>query len=504
MKSLSQFSRLFFVVLSFAVLLLAGCGGSDSTTGQVTGQDEALPMVSAVSTLDYSQPANWRRKSPDNGYGPQMSAATQPVDVFFLYPSTFFPGPSQSPPSVQYPVAPESWNQTIAQAQADPQIEAQVYSKAGVFAKAGTNIYAPFYRQAAGAYVLPALLWKNNAQISPNNANYALALAYADIKRAFLHYLYVLNPETATTKGRRPFILAGHSQGSNLLLLLLKDLSNDPDVAPILHDKLITAYVIGWSVTSDDYSILLSSKPLSSKDMPICTSAVQTGCIVTYNTQQDPGDFSMATRFPGSPGSPPTGIVQKNAYSVNPLTWVANGPSNSAMGITTVTESSFASNTLNQGALFFKLNSVRPVSGTYYDLRPQLGPFIPLDKCLDSAPNCPGPSSFVPASPQVKQPDWDIQTIAGWSVNYYKLDAYTGARNDRGALVIYPEALPAPGNYQNLNPPYNTSDKFNDPNNVNNYDNQPAGWYHNYDYTFFWYNLEQNAIDRINAYHTAH
>jgi len=204
MKSMLRFSRLIFMVLSLAVLLLAGCGGSDSTTGQVTGEDESLPMGPAVSTPDYSDRDNWRRQGPipdANGYPTggyyqygdysektaEGKSITQPVDVFFLYPSTFFPGPSQSHPSVQYPVAPESWNQTIEQAKADPQIEAQVYSKAGVFAKAGTNIYAPFYRQAAGAYVLPALLWMNNAQISPSDANYALALAYADIKSAFLH-----------------------------------------------------------------------------------------------------------------------------------------------------------------------------------------------------------------------------------------------------------------------------------------------------------------------------
>jgi len=177
------------------------------------------------------------------------------------------------------------------------------------------------------------------------------------------------------------------------------------------------------------------------------------------------------------------------------------------MGITEVTESTFASNTLNNGALFFKLNDVKPfwpnTTSITYDLRPQLGPFIPLDKCEDRAPNCPGPSSFVPASPQVKQPKWITQTIAGWRANSYEINNYTGAQNNKGALVIYPEALPAPGNYQNLNPPYNTSDKFNDPNNIYSYDNQPAGWYHNYDYSFFWHNLEQNAIDRITAYNKA-
>ncbi len=59
------------------------------------------------------------------------------------------------------------------------------------------------------------------------------------------------------------------------------------------------------------------------------------------------------------------------------------------------------------------------------------------------------------------------------------IDNFTGAQNSYGALVIDPEALPAPGNYQNLNPPYN----------------KRPGWYHNYDYGFFFFNLEQNVIN---------
>jgi hypothetical protein len=64
---------------------------------------------------------------------------------------------------------------------------------------------------------------------------------------------------------------------------------------------------------------------------------------------------------------------------------------------------------------------------------------------------------------------------------------YTGAQNNHGALVIDPVALPVPGNYQNLNPPYNSI----------------PGWYHSYDYSFFFFNLEQNVIDRIASYNAS-
>ncbi len=458
--------------------------------------DVAEPALVA-GPPNYADPANWRRQSPMNGYGPYIAeeaSALKPVDVFFLYPSTFFP-----PPLARDPTVPESWNQTIAQAQVDPGIEAQVFSKAGVFAKAGTNIYAPFYRQAAGNYVLPALLWRQNDRNIPA-AKMALDVAYNDIKLAFLHYINVLNPKPA----RRPFILAGHSQGSNLLLMLLQD----KDFTPEMRAQMVAAYVIGWSVTSDDIADTVW------EDHGICNSKSQNRCIVTYNTQQDEGDFSMAHSSPGNPGAgipgtPPQGIVRKNAYSVNPLTWVANGPKDSdtgfKLGITEESEPAFSAE--RGGARFFRLNSVRPGKWTCaYDLRPQLGQATqPLCLTIPIAQDqcCTKYLPASPLSPSAVQPSWAADAIGGWYVFHSDLPGFTAARNALGALVVDPNGFvsdpPGLGNYKNLNAPYNTNDN---PTGVNAADpkNQAPGWYHNYDYAFFWKNLEQNVIDRIEAY----
>jgi len=65
MKSISQFSRLFFVVLSFAVLLLAGCGGSDSppttpfTADQVSGKTFAYSSAGSTGTLAFNADTTW-------------------------------------------------------------------------------------------------------------------------------------------------------------------------------------------------------------------------------------------------------------------------------------------------------------------------------------------------------------------------------------------------------------------------------------------------------------
>lgn len=397
--------RLKMIIMLVMLTPLVACSGSSTST---------VVNKYSISTNWQTLPAN----------------ASQPVDVFFLYPTTYLPDPD-----INGPVYSPSWNQTIEQAKADASISAQVASKASVFHEAGTNLYVPYFRQAAGINVLEALLWKTKAANSAA-ATQALEVAYRDVEEAFDYFLVHYNRDV--NNDPRPFILAGHSQGSNLLLMLLQRRFSDA----ALREKLVAAYVIGWSITADD----ISNYPALSQ-LGICSSREQTGCIITYNTQQNPGDFSQTIP---SPAGIPIGIVQANAYSVNPLTWVASGPNE----IETLT----APATENFGALFYKFQP--PV-------RPQLGP----------------PPGGQLAEGQV-WPAWENYLIGGVNADAIVIPNYTGAQNNQGALVIEPAALPVPGNYQNFNTPYNLL----------------PGWYHNYDYSFFFFNLEQNVIDRIASY----
>jgi hypothetical protein len=208
-----------------------------------------------------------------------------------------------------------------------------------------------------------------------------------------------------------------------MLLYLLENKFGDP----ALRKLLVAAYVIGWSVTSDD----MNSYPNSLALVGICRDKAQTGCIVTYNTQQTPGDWSLVPA--GLRGK--MELVRKNAYSVNPLTWVATDPG--AIELTATPQ------TANLGAVFYKGS----LPGT-------------------------DPAIFQ------QQPDGS---------STYEVNHYIGAQSNNGALVIDPAALPAPANYQNFFAPYNTL----------------PGWFHGYDYTFFYRNIEQNVIDRIKAYKQA-
>jgi hypothetical protein len=370
------------------------------------GGENTAPV--AVPT-DYSQKQNWLA----------LPTGSQPIDVFFVYPTTYNYNSKSQPPLTS--TWSKGWNQSLAQAYIDPVIKWQVASKIGVFAKAGVNIYIPYYQQSSGLDVLNSVLWLNTPQFA-GSANKALQVAYTDISNAFDYYMAHYNK--AANGQRRPFILAGHSQGADMLLYLLENKFRDP----ALRKLLVVAYVIGWSVTSDD----MKNFPDSLALVGICRDKTDTGCIVTYNTQQTPGDWSQVPA--GLRGK--MELVRKNAYSVNPLTWVATDPG--------AIESKTAPATANLGAVFYK-------------------------------------GSLPGADPAI----FKLQPDGSYT---YEVKNYIGARSNNGALVIDPAALPAPASYQNFFAPYNTL----------------PGWYHGYDYSFFYRNIEQNVIDRIKAYRTRH
>lgn len=202
---------------------------------------------------DYSDMSNWI-SLPKN---PSEKA----VDVFFVHPTTYF--------------FPNTWNESVAFAKQNPKITASMKNQASVFSSA-CNIYAPHYRdahfKALGA--------------SEKSKNGALDFAYHDVESAFDYYIKHFN-------NNRPFILAGHSQGSNLLLWLLQRKFSDP----LLQNRLVASYIIGWSVTPDDMK--------GHSFIKISRDSREIGAVITYNTQ---------TLHPAK------SIVRDGAIGVNPLT----------------------------------------------------------------------------------------------------------------------------------------------------------------------------------------
>ena len=228
--------------------LLAGCGSS-STPNQGP---------------DYSNTANWLVLP--------SSQDAKEVDVFFLYPTVY----QQSGPS-----------DPIVCSIDNPQMQSDAkaaFSRTATAFDTVANIYAPFYEQAA-IQVLSLPYDQQQSIVGGQPTSDAIA--------AFDYYIKHYN------KGR-PFVLAGHSQGSNIMINLLADyMDKNPDV----YKRMIAAYVPGYSITPQ----YLQQNP----ELKFATGADDTGVIISYNT------VAPTTQVPDP-------VVLPGAMVINPITWTTD------------------------------------------------------------------------------------------------------------------------------------------------------------------------------------
>lgn len=97
----------------------------------------------------------------------------------------------------------------------------------------------------------------------------------------------------------RPFILLGHSQGSQMIIELLKHSITDEQ-----RKRMIAAYTMGFEITSEELALY------PSKLCP-AQNAEDTGVIILYNSLTDP-----AAKSP---------IISRPASCINPLNWKTDG-----------------------------------------------------------------------------------------------------------------------------------------------------------------------------------
>lgn len=190
------------------------------------------------------------------------------------------------------------------------------------------RFFAPYYRQKSlPHYGRPA----------------AHALAYSDVKEAFLYYLEHDNQG-------RPFILAGFSQGSEMALHLIKEVMADPAVA----DRMVAAYLIGWCVTEADTARYPHLRPAQGE--------LDTGVFVAWNTEEAEVEGSFLV---------PRGV---RALAINPLNWR--------------TDDTPAAADLNHGARFTLQALEAPVQPQFCGavLNPKRGTLNPLFKKQSDAP----------------------------------------------------------------------------------------------------------------------
>jgi hypothetical protein len=146
----------------------------------------------------------------------------------------------------------------------------------------GGNVYAPYYRQADARYVASLPLAERNKVVKN--------IPTLDVTAAFDYFINHYNQG-------RPYILAGHSQGSNVLVFLLSDyLKKNPQV----YQRMIAAYVIGYSITPD----YLAQNP----QLKFAQGRGDTGVIISYNTEAS----TIVGRNP---------VVSPGSIAINPISW---------------------------------------------------------------------------------------------------------------------------------------------------------------------------------------
>ena len=126
------------------------------------------------------------------------------------------------------------------------------------------NFYAPYYRQMIfDTYRQPDSVLQQNA-----------AIAAQDVKDAFQYYM-------AHANGGRPFFLMGHSQGSQVLIELLKT-----GMTPEQRSLLVAAYCIGYHVTAEE----LAQYP---EQLAPAMDSTELGKLITFNSVTDTTAIGM-------------------------------------------------------------------------------------------------------------------------------------------------------------------------------------------------------------------
>jgi hypothetical protein len=209
---------------------------------------------------DYPKKEHWlvRTENPDKA-----------VDMIFLYPS--------SCQDLEADIICDIDNQSMLEG------ARLFYSSEATAFEPVANMYAPFWRQVNGA----KLTMMSFEEVRDKE----WAEPRTDVYAALDYYFENLN-------NGRPFFLAGHSQGSNLCLIVLSEYMKEH---PDYYERMIATYCIGYSVTKQ----YLEENP----HIKVAQAADDLGVVVSWNTEgpANKGRNSL--------------VIVPGAIGINPLNW---------------------------------------------------------------------------------------------------------------------------------------------------------------------------------------
>lgn len=146
-----------------------------------------------------------------------------------------------------------------------------------MYADTTFNFFAPYYRQVT----------METVSLPDESLEQRITTPYSDIKAAFAEYI-------ATYNEGRPFILLGHSQGSDVLIRLLEEMDQEP------FDRMVAAYTFGWKISEK----LINEYP--TRIIP-AQGENDLHVIITYNTVTDLNAVSP--------------VINETDVCINPLNW---------------------------------------------------------------------------------------------------------------------------------------------------------------------------------------
>lgn len=235
---------------------------ADSTEATAESTAAAEEVAEAP---DYSQEDCWL----------SFPEITKDVDTFYVY-STQYMGQDKGDPNYASLDNPDM----VMGALGEYVTNATAYEDS-------TNVFAPYYRQASMRY---------GGEIREKTGNIDEAISgipYEDLSAALDYFFEKCN-------NGRPFIIAGHSQGSGIVKYILEHYFKDH---PEYYERMVAAYIVGFSVTRED----LEAYP----HLKFATGESDTGCIISWNTE---GPKNVETNAHNV-------VVMPNAISINPLNW---------------------------------------------------------------------------------------------------------------------------------------------------------------------------------------
>ena len=223
------------------LLALAACGRADA------------PVPAAP---DFTDPAAW-----------YTSLRGGDADIFYISSTETFDHPDAGGRMVHFAEAADS--------AACPGLRMEMEGVDRLFGSS-LDFYSPFYRQVTMETYKEEKLIRERFPV-----------ALDDARNAFAHCLRHLNCG-------RPFVLAGYSQGGQIVVELLKEMSDS------VAQRMIAAYVIGWKVTEDELEKYPVIRPAQGPD--------DTGVTVCYNSVRRREDASEL-------------VSGGNAVAINPVNW---------------------------------------------------------------------------------------------------------------------------------------------------------------------------------------